>query len=413
MLRIILVTLFALFLAGCSRTPTTLDARTQVKALPKYAFANAPVVDVLGLGPTKTSHIYSEGRYHHLPCGYLTAHHEAPPRVHQLLLGQIVRVISQKPYETLVEVPSALIGSGKKTIPITGWVLNRYLTSTDILDKRKNRDVAFADPHNLIGRKKTPRIALTRPYTISEANLTLSAGTLLPLVAEQKSVFLTHIWDAHEKQFRQLLVPKNVALIQTELSRPEAMRRFIGLLRYWAGQKEGFIPYVLGGGSWTHNYTNKRFSRKGSGKTLEYHREGAIDHIHSGFDCTTLLYNAAQIVGIPYTCRNTTAISQKLDRLKPGETLEAGDLILYPGHVAIITTLKPLRLIQARGYGPGYGRLVEGLAEHHLGGIKTISDLQRHLKEKRPLQVLRVNKKLYALQKSWGIYRFRSCWQQK
>jgi len=194
---------------------------------------------------------------------------------------------------------------------------------------------------------------------------------------------------------------------------PRILKKWIIPCSNWAGQKEGFIPYVLGGGSWTHNYTNKRFSRKGSGKTLEYHREGAIDHIHSGFDCTTLLYNAAQIVGIPYTCRNTTAISQKLDRLKPGETLEAGDLILYPGHVAIITTLKPLRLIQARGYGPGYGRLVEGLAEHHLGGIKTISDLQRHLKEKRPLQVLRVNKKLYALQKSWGIYRFRSCWQQK
>lgn len=412
MQRLFFLALFAFFFAGCTRSSLSSDPRTETKPLPKYAFVNAPVIDVLGLGPTTTSHIYSEGRYNHLPCSYLTAHHKTPPRIHQLLLGQIVRIVSEKPYETLIEVPNALIGSGAKTIPITGWVLKRHLTSTNVLSKRKNRSVAFADPYNIIGRGKTPRIALTRPYSISEAKLTLSAGTLLPLVAEQKNTLLTHIWDEHEKQFRELLVPKGAALIQTQSSRPEAMRRFIGLLRYWAKQKEGFIPYVLGGGSWTHNYTEKQFTKKGNGKSLEYHREGALDQIHSGYDCTTLLYNAAQVVGIPYACRNTTAIEQMLDPLKASEAPEPGDLILYPGHVAIISTLKPLRLIQARGYGPGYGRIVEGLAEHHLGGIKTASDLQRHLKEKKGLKVLRINKQLHKEHKRWGIYRFKSCWSK-
>lgn len=410
--RFFVLTFFALLMTGCMRAPTTSDGRTVVKALPKYAFVNAPVVDMLSRGPSKTSHTYSEGRYHHLPCSYRPSTSTAPNRLHQLLLGQIVRIVETKPFETLVEVPAAHIGSGGSIRPITGWVLSRHLIPTETLRKRKNQNFALADPHGLLGKKKKKHLALIHPYTISEAKLSLSAGTIFPLVAEQKNTFLTHIWDQREKQFRELIIPKSAAYVQTEVSRPEAARRLIGLLRYWANQKEGFIPYVLGGGSWTHNYREKRFSKKGNGKNLEYHRTEAIDNMHSGFDCTTLIYTAAQIIGIPYTSRNTTAISHQLEEVKSGSPIEPGDILLYPGHAVVISSIKPLRLLQSLGYATGYGRVVEGLAKDYIGGISTLGDLKRALNEKKPLHLLGANKKLLKVQKTWAIYRFRSCWRK-
>lgn len=400
----------ALFLSSCAKPPLSIDARTQMSPAPKLAFINAPVVDVLGSGPTKTSHTYSESRYDHLPCGYMTAHHQDPPRVHQLLLNQIVKIRAEKPFEALVEVPGVKIGSGSKTVCVSGWVLKRHLSPIKLLDKKRHKEAAFADPFGLIGRKKTERIALIHPYHIRESKQTLSAGTLFPLVKEYKETYLTHIWDEREQQFQSLIIPKSVAIPQIKASREEAMLRFVSLLRFWANQKPGFIPYVLGGGSWTHNYKEKRFAKRGSGKSIEYHRVGSIDNQHSGFDCTTLIYNAAQIANIPYTCRNTTAISQMLKEIKPGERIEVGDLLLYPGHVAMISSTKPLRLIQSRGYGPGYGRVVEGPSHEHLSNIKTLTDLQSALKKKKPLTILNIRKKPYRTLKNWSIYRFRSCW---
>lgn len=410
-----LLTLFAAcaLLGGCARAPVSRpDMRVQPLLQKKQlAFVNAPVIDVLGTGPTKSTKSHSESRYHHLPCGYITAHHRGAPRIHQLLLNQIVYIKAEKPYETLIEVPGIQIGSGGKIINISGWVQKKYLTPIEVLQKKRHAGISFPDPLHILKRPAATHIALIHPYHIPQYKRTLSAGTLFALVKEHKHTYFTHIWDEDNLQFRLLAIPKTVAIAQVPLTREQAVKQYIALLRFWANQQSGFIPYVLGGGSWIGNYTEKKFQKKGEGGAREYYRSEEVGSLQSGFDCTTLIYNAARINNIPFFCRNTTAISKTLHPIKPHEPIESGDLILFPGHVVVISSTNPLTLIQARGYGAGYGRILEGPAAEHFKDIHTLSDLKKHLSLKKPLYILDSNKKLYDTRKQWAIYRFKSCWK--
>ncbi len=400
--------LFSLaFVTGCTRSPSTYNAFVKTSRPKTLAFVNSPVCDLIHTPPnTKHKHA-SEKRFSDLPCS------GSWERLHQLVLNQPVYILEEFGHEALIEMPGPYaIGKSNTPIHLKGWVLKKHLTHASVLNQKKHRGASFPDIENLgIGKGSGPHMALIKPYPIAEAGITLSAGTHFVIEKELSNAYITSIWDSKNHCFHPLSVPKSIALAKVDLSRKAAVNRFIGLLRFWATQKEGFIPYVLGGCSWTHNYQNPRFQViKGHKAGTVFEREEKINAMHSGFDCSTLIYAAAKMAGIPYQCKNTRAISHFLKPLKKSEFIERGDLLLYPGHVVIITSVSPLKILQARGYSLGVGKVVENDASDLIQGVRTAEDLLAIYRKSQPL-IWKMGSKKTELKRSWNIYKIRSAWQ--
>jgi len=381
-----------------------LSAQSRPKTL---AFVNSPVCDMIHTSPKKQQLFASEKRFSELPCSGTWE------RLHQLILNQPVYVLEEFGHEALVEMPGPYaISSSNKPVHLKGWVLKKHLTPASILKRKKHKNASFPDTENL-GIKKGlgPHIALIKPYTIHEAGITLSAGTHFVIERELPGAYITSIWDSKEHSFHPLSIPKSYAIAKINLSKEASINRFIGLVRFWATQKEGFIPYVLGGCSWTHNYKNPRYKVvRGHKAGTVFEREEKTGGMHTGFDCSTLVYTAAKMAGIPYYCKNTRAIGHFLKPLKKNEFIERGDLILFSGHVAIISSVSPLKILQARGYSTGVGRVIENNALDLIVGVRTAEDLLAVYRKSQPL-IWKMGAKKTELKPSWKIYKLKSAWQ--
>ena len=136
-------------------------------------------------------------------------------------------------------------------------------------------------------------------------------------------------------------------------------------MRQWAKRKEGFIPYVWGGFSFTDTIkTTSCFLLKDETTSPK-----------TGLDCVGIIARVAQIYGIPYFYKNTTTIKQCLTPLARNSKLMTGDIIWVPGHVMIVADLTNHTLIEARGYDHGYGKVQEIPLNEEFKGINTYRDL--------------------------------------
>jgi hypothetical protein len=86
----------------------------------------------------------------------------------------------------------------------------------------------------------------------------------------------------------------------------------------------------------------------------------------------------AQIAGIPFQGKTCAAIRKIQRELQEHDQLEEGDLIWVPGHIMIITAIERNELIEARGYGDGYGCIHRITLDKCFDGIQTYADLLEH-----------------------------------
>jgi hypothetical protein len=404
LIRLLATATFALTL-GCTTRTTENVQKSQQK--PKVlAFVSAPVTDMIHTAPEKKHILYSENRYMSLPCS------GSWERLHQLVFNHPVFILKEFGYEAFIEAPGLIAMSKGKPVPLRGWVLKKHLTPMSAIYKRRFGDASFPDPIGLgIKKGQGPEVALITPYTIPETGITLSAGTHFVIEDEMPSAFQTSIWDEKNRTFHKLKIPKKIALAKLELTKEAAVDRFVKIIRFWSTQKEGFIPYVLGGCSWLRNYEKLSFNRvKGSDRKLIFERAEKEGGQHSGFDCSSIIYTAARIAGIPYGCKNTRAIHHFLNPMKKSERIEKGDLILIPGHVVVISSIKPLRIAQARGYASGVGRVYECEARDLLKGVRTAEDLQTLYSRAQPLPWMTKGSRVQPYT-TWGIFKIRSAWR--
>lgn len=63
----------------------------------------------------------------------------------------------------------------------------------------------------------------------------------------------------------------------------------------------------------------------------------------------------AQIAGINFPWKTSASIERSLKAMTDTDTLANGDIIWVPGHVMLISDIENNELIEARGYGVGYG----------------------------------------------------------
>ncbi len=197
-------------------------------------------------------------------------------------------------------------------------------------------------------------------------------------------------------------------------SRNQTMRKcFVNLLKRWAHRSNAFIPYVWGGFSIrsmckqdtfildkkpifvpfdvASRHSSSRATADGAKQEIRAKRpEKDHEYPKSGLDCSGLIAMAAQCCGLPYYYKNTTTIGKHLKELQPTDTIQAGDLIWFRGHVLAISSLSPAKVIESRGYTlkrytPGCGKVHEVALEKVFKDMKTIEQLRAAFFEGKPL----------------------------
>jgi hypothetical protein len=345
-----------------------------------------PVADVISMPhstTTKESIHQQYTRFSREPSLINTENPECP-RSHQVVFNELVHIIDyNKTGEVLIEIPNAHVMSPSlthnseatcTTKPLRGWTLKRNIIPLDTLHTAFPGIKKFIPSFN---PKKS--ITLTYPVYDTGSLMTFSIGTQLVVTEQDKHAYITRVFNPHKKTIAHVRISRKNALPlypeilfnphhkkyhHTPLTRRQ---QFINCLQTWAHMTQP-IPYVWGGRS----YINEEKSCS----------------TRTGFDCSGLVLCAAQTSGIPYICKNTTAISATLEPLVYGEKIEAGDLIVFPGHVIIISDIKKNLCIEARSKKTGNGIVHEINIAKLFKNIHTINDLFHAYRIAQPLERL-------------------------
>ena len=407
-LKLAILSAAVFFVTSCSSTKSPSDAigKSSSSTEKRVAMVTVPIGDVLGVPPAGNSK--GKQRYCKLPCSYPSKVYSIP-RVHQILFNQTVNVLQDYGDEVLIEIPNVVLQTSPSAQqqPLVGWTLKKNIA----LIKSSSQWIPPAPSQR---RSKQKIVTLRYPHYSDTLKTTFSAGTRFVVDEENKKEYVVGVLQPKSKKPEFLSLPKGLCLVNTKRSNKKKVAEFVKLLRLWSNLENGFITYVLGGASWTKSCDKEngisRYTKNDNNSTVVlYERKHMPQYSRSGYDCSSLIYSAAQIVGMPYSCKNTTTIKHQMRQLSKSESLEPGDIILIPGHVLIITEVgNTLKIVQAKGYASGVGKIFEDKGENLFRGIKTADDLATACINKKPLVETTPNGSRTI--KDWNIYKIRSCW---
>jgi hypothetical protein len=284
--------------------------------------------------------------------------HYACMRLHQLLFNEVVRVKQILNDEAECELLTCFYHNAEGKVRRNCWVLKKNLLFLkDLLHKSELECIPL--PY---GRESAhiSIVTLIWPWHNPKTKQTYSVGTRFVRCKKKDTKFsyAVHMFNPNTHKKELGFISKRSACLEN-LKKP-SVKTFLDILKKWA-YPSLIIPYVLGGCSIGHRYPHNNFSRssaKVAGEDISFwKRYGHSSTPLEGMDCSGLLLRAAQIAGLPYFFKNTRALVDSLRPLKPGESLEEGDLIWYAGHVMIVSDKKKHELIEAVGYDSGYGKV--------------------------------------------------------
>ena len=176
---------------------------------------------------------------------------------------------------------------------------------------------------------------------------------------------------------------------------------------------DGLIPFVWGGTSF--NYVCKDEyavlqEEYGHGKTSAFwHRPNIIERPYAGFDASGFILRAAQIVGAPFFCINSTTIGNYLRPLRKNESLEEGDILWSPGYVGVVGSFKNNELIEMQGYARGYGKLHAIPLQKRFANIYSWDDFLDYYWHSLSLQSLDIEGNIVGLNAKYILFKFPQC----
>ncbi len=384
---------------------------------PYQAITIVPVADLLGdAAQNITSQKNISPCYNQLPLCSQKA--PACSRLHQLLFNEIVTVIEEKNDEVRIIVPNLFFetaGTTKKNS--TYWALKKNFVSLEILKKNNIHAAMLPQPIQYDDTKIVkiqPRMTLTLllPHHDEQTNHTFSVGTRFVIKNNNVTNVSVYVLNADASKITTMLIPKKITLVENKnQTQEERIKTFLTLIKVWAHPKQGFIPYVWGGCSYTHTCLHDAFTKKPSSLNT-YHRENYCKGVtKTGFDCTGLLARAAQAAGMPYYFKNSTTILHHLKELTPKDSPESGDIIWLPGHIMIISDAKKNLVIEARSYDHGWGKIHEAHIRAIFKNANTLKELLEMCSANTPLE--RIDRDGLVAQKilQCKILSLRSIWQ--
>ncbi|MES1226040.1 MAG: hypothetical protein ABUT20_61765 [Bacteroidota bacterium] len=326
--------------------------------------------------------------YENLPAA--TERKEDCPRLYQLLFYERVKILEEQGCEIKIEVPHALYGVGDKG-QLAGiyWTLKQNVALLKNFDEKLIQQ-AVAPSRFELNQKNI--MTLQKPFFHDSTNLYFSAGTRFIVQEPKHHTWKTTILDPKNHKPIVTYIPKDF-LIGPAASEKEAQQAFVRLLRKWAlFSSKKTINYVWGGAS------------------FNFPLEGKQEPVQSGFDCAGLIIRAAQSCSIPFFLKNSSAQMYHLNELKENP-LEEGDIIWFPGHVMVISSLARNTIIESRGYASGFGKLHEIPISTAFKDITTMEQLIAHYRKKLPLILLNSQGNFSTKITTYKIVRFSSVWQ--
>lgn len=394
-------------------------------ALEHKAVINIPLADLIGQQITTIfPDISAEQAYNTIPvCAGEILSPLACPRLHQLLYNDIVTVIKIVNDEACIQISHAYCKiTPSEPLHTTYWILKKNLTFFDdflkqgIDSKCIPNAIDFSDNNNSAFHC-TDIITLIAPHQDSTLRMTFSAGTRFIKTSStpKKRAYAIEAYaiDYEKMKVHKIKIPIDKCVFGENTKTPqERVTNFVTLLKKWAHQKNGFIPYVWGGTSFTKlvHTDFKEITKTGpQGDYSFYEYEKDTQSPKNGFDCSGMVLRAAQICGIPYFCKNTTTIMQCLSALKCDEQLQEGDLILIKGHVMVVSDINRNLLIEARSYGHGYGKIQEIPINQVFDGIETYKDLLDAYHEKKVIKRKDKNGKIRDTFSNLQLFPMMSC----
>ncbi|MBA3751317.1 hypothetical protein H0X06_00755 [Candidatus Dependentiae bacterium] len=341
-------------------------------------------------------------------------------RIHQLKFNELVKVQTCLKDEVECEVQHFFYRGHDKKDYKTFWIDRKDLVFLKDLPPKevlssvpppcRMSDFSYQCNKNVL--------TLISPWSDLRTRKTYSAGTRFMRCSakDTKDRYAVFILDMSSFKSVVSYVPTPFALISYPQKQFQARALFVQVLKEWAHNHNGIIPYVFGGCSHNGKIISRGFSiacgLRDDEKISYWHRNHIQSQPLSGFDCSSMILCAAQICGIPYFYKNSFTLYYYMKTLKENEKLQEGDLLWYSGHVMIVSDVKKNLLIEAAGYDTGYGKVHEISIDKLFQGIKNYTELIACCKRGNELKRLHSkghpyksieNLKILALKSLWDI----------
>ena len=340
-------------------------------------YCNVPVADLIGApinsffkkNELSIKELYATLDYDKKPL-------QSCPRIAQLLYNDPVKIIEYRGDEVKIVTP-------QWNYSVKNKLCKHYWLQASLITPLTQKRCHY-HPNNIPYKTtKQTIIVLTKPWHHKKTGQWFVPGTRFVLAHKKKSnknyfkVFYTDPSHTHI-----VTIPTSHAREEELLQPTTARKLFIVLLTSWAHHLNKPIPYALGGSSY------QGLNNPNTASPL------------LGFDCGKLITRAAQICGIPLYAGNSITLHNSLQQLTKNDVLKDGDIIYFPGHVIIISNVKKGLLLEARGYGSGYGIVHEIPFSEQFKDIKTTEDLMHaYLTKKKIIRLDKQGKKTEIIDK--------------
>lgn len=392
---------------------------------PQRAVVISPVADLLGQPHYRSGKkgVSLEEYYHDIP---FSGNGNTCQRLHQVLFNEVVDVLEIKGLEAKIRIPNFYyIRHNESTLHDTYWIAKKHLL---FLDESKHNKISLKlfPPPISYKKKRLPHnkdhnvVTLKKPFYDALTQKTYSVGTRFLAVDGQnlsgsydKGSFLVYMYDTNKHLLLQTKVPKRICIRNYFTKPEEQIHNYVQVLRSWTVHKEGIIPYVLGGFSWTTSCESNDYHAivEPHSQHPYFHRSNWPHESKQGFDCVGIIARAAQICDIPFFFKNTLTLLKGLSPLKKNESIKEGDLIWYPGHVMVVSNLKENLIIEARGYDHGFGKVRECPISEIFQEAKNFDELIKLHTKHLPVSVLDSEGKSFMRCKTFKILKMRSAWK--
>ncbi|HSW76604.1 MAG TPA: hypothetical protein VLG50_06140 [Candidatus Saccharimonadales bacterium] len=344
---------YAIYRLGCLFLLLTVSMPTQTfidEIVPTCFYGNAivkdPVIELNNNFPP--------------PQNSQTRANKESSRAHQCLFNEIVTVLEQRDDCVKVMCKNAIYGFHNTTKDYLNsfWIYKKDIIALQDLDKQ----VLDAIPNPAYGHD--PTIVLVYPWKL------YSIGTRFKRAPKHDTAqyYAIQLPNFNENAVLIDFVPRIDALVEIKKNQRLARRLFVKIInelvdRVFQNSQDPAcikIPYVLGGSSFV----------------MPYNDETEKNDISYGYDCSEFILRMAQIAGIDFPWKTSSAMERFTKELTPQDTLQDGDIIWVPGHVIIVSNIKNNEIIESRK--SVYACVCKSTLDKRFEGISTYDDLMTH-----------------------------------